>query len=327
MDLMASTFGKSQGNWLSSLIGGRKQQEASAEQDAANSASLEGADSGQLQSAPGESDLREATAAQADSGTVAAGAHEAFFTGEEQAGEGPAGSVEGEPAVPSGHPWQLSQHQGQASSESEAADTPSVPAAAFEPNVEQAPEEPGLGKDPALIEPAGVRVTPEPLLVEEPTRGRLSYGENEPDIAPAYAFLRGTVQRRAPEPPVIGTDPAELPGGEPVAASSRQQTSPPEFSAEDLSERLPAIVPNREALAEIPFLNPPPDFDKAAEGEERAEESEATARSVADPQTVDILVEKILEKLEPRLHDLLSKNLLKPLIENLVQNELQKKDR
>jgi CheY-like chemotaxis protein len=76
------------------------------------------------------------------------------------------------------------------------------------------------------------------------------------------------------------------------------------------SERIPtAPPPNREALADIPFLlppPPPPPFDSSA---------------------VDAVVQRVLEKLEPQLHDLLSKGVLKPLIENMLQQELHKNDK
>jgi CheY-like chemotaxis protein len=76
------------------------------------------------------------------------------------------------------------------------------------------------------------------------------------------------------------------------------------------SERIPtAPPPNREALADIPFLLPPP------------------APAPLDSGAIDAVVQRVLEKLEPQLHDLLSKGVLKPLIENLLQQELHKNDK
>jgi CheY-like chemotaxis protein len=78
----------------------------------------------------------------------------------------------------------------------------------------------------------------------------------------------------------------------------------------EYSERIPtAPPPNREALAGIPFLMPPP------------------AAAPLDSSAVDAVVQRVLEKLEPQLHDLLSKGVLKPLIENLLHQELDKKDK
>ena len=76
------------------------------------------------------------------------------------------------------------------------------------------------------------------------------------------------------------------------------------------SERIPtAPPPNREALADIPFLLPPP------------------APAPLDSGAIDAVVQRVLEKLEPQLHDLLSKGVLKPLIENLLQQELHKNEK
>lgn len=73
-------------------------------------------------------------------------------------------------------------------------------------------------------------------------------------------------------------------------------------------ERIPtSYPPNREALADIPFLQPPP--------------------PAPSKETVDAVVAKVLERLEPQLHDLLSKSVLKPLVENLLHSELEKKEK
>lgn len=163
------------------------------------------------------------------------------------------------------------------------------------------------GKDPELVEPPAVHVTPEPLLVEDEPSAPSQYGshaeEREPlhsfftppspappaDEAPALDFMRKA------EPPVAVVEP------ESIGPSERVPTGPP---------------PNREVLAEIPFLTPPPEF--------RAQVAEKAA---SDSGTVDAVVQKVLEKLEPQLHDLLSQGVLKPLVENLLQSELTKKDK
>jgi hypothetical protein len=78
----------------------------------------------------------------------------------------------------------------------------------------------------------------------------------------------------------------------------------------EYNERIPtAPPPNREALAGIPFLTPPP------------------AAAPMDSSAIDAVVQRVLEKLGPQLHDLLSKGVLKPLIEDLLHQELDKKDK
>jgi CheY-like chemotaxis protein len=94
----------------------------------------------------------------------------------------------------------------------------------------------------------------------------------------------------------------------PVAPSE----SPSVMNAAD--ERIPtALPPNPDALADIPFLVPPP----PGPGSKRA--------TPEDSPSVDAVVAKVLEKLEPQLLDLLSQGLLKPLVENLLHQELEKK--
>jgi CheY-like chemotaxis protein len=78
----------------------------------------------------------------------------------------------------------------------------------------------------------------------------------------------------------------------------------------EYNERIPtAPPPNREAIAGIPFLTPPP------------------AAAPLDSQAIDAVVQRVLERLGPQLNDLLSKGVLKPLIENLLQQELHKNDK
>lgn len=178
----------------------------------------------------------------------------------------------------------------------------SKPEESFETNSE--PELPIGYKDPELVEPPAVHVTPEPLLVEEESQAPSHYDVVEQqDVQPAHSFFpppSSSVEE--PEPVSHAVDAAPLSETEAALAEGNERipTGPP---------------PNREALSQIPFLTPPPDFH--AQGQEQA---------AADPGTVDAVVRKVLEKLEPRLHDLLSQGVLKPLVENLLQNEVAKKE-
>lgn len=148
-----------------------------------------------------------------------------------------------------------------------------------------------VSKDPALVEPPAVRVIPEPLLVDEDSEPVSSgYDKREEPTAPAFTF-------EVPRP-------------------GANETAEMNASAEE-PDRVPTMPPpNREVLAEIPFLTPPPEFLQAKAEEQKANGSD-----------VDAVVQKVLEKLEPQLHDLLSQGLLKPLVENILQNETAKKSR
>jgi CheY-like chemotaxis protein len=144
-------------------------------------------------------------------------------------------------------------------------------------------------KDPALVVPPSVHVTPEPLLVDDTPAPTASskYDKREEPIPPAFAFTE------APQ------------------AEAHIEPEP------EKDERIPTVPPpNREVLAEIPFLSPPKEFLAATAEENKNEDT-----------NVDDVVRKVLEKLEPQLHDLLSQGLLKPLVENIIQNDLAKKGR
>jgi hypothetical protein len=83
----------------------------------------------------------------------------------------------------------------------------------------------------------------------------------------------------------------------------------------DWTERIPTVPPpNREALADIPFLTPPPAFQSQSENS-------------VDTATVDAVVRKVLERLESQIHGILSQGALKPLVENLLEDELSKKEK
>jgi len=170
-------------------------------------------------------------------------------------------------------------------------------------------EPPFAFKDPDLVQPPAVHVTPEPLLMEDEPQSESQYGlPAKQDLQPLHSFF--VPESEAPEPatPVTAASeaafaeaPSAIFGPEPVPVNGLIPTAPP---------------PNREALAEIPFLTPPPDFH--APVHEQASPS---------PETVDAVVRKVLEKLEPQLHDLLSQGVLKPLVENLLQGEFAKKEK
>ena len=163
-------------------------------------------------------------------------------------------------------------------------------------------------RDPGLVESPAVHVTPEPLLVDdEESHGPSEYGTRKQETTALHSFFA----------PASGDPIVE----EPIAAesSAREEASVPSFenSFNDSDDRIPtAPPPNREALAGIPFLTPPPDF--------RANTPETAAMNQG---TVDEVVKRVLERLEPQIHDLLSSGVLKPLVENLLQSELAKKDK
>ncbi|MGA8224078.1 MAG: hypothetical protein WB780_20700, partial [Candidatus Acidiferrales bacterium] len=156
-------------------------------------------------------------------------------------------------------------------------------------------------RDPALEVPPAAHVTPEPLLVKDEPPRHSEYGKRFEQPAPMHSFMPPP-----PEEPMIEN--ASANGGSPFF-----EPAPPEPVFPGFGERIPtAPPPNREALAQIPFLTPPPpsmDSGKVDEGQ------------------VDAVVQRVLERLEPQLHEMLSKGLLKPLIENMLQAELTKKEK
>jgi CheY-like chemotaxis protein len=212
-------------------------------------------------------------------------------------------------------------------------------------------DEPTLAKEADLVEPPAVHVTPEPLLVDETPRGGSTYAAREQETAPLYSFLSAAPQNPA-APHTTEESAAERPADESFAEIP--STSVPEMAAGTITasaqaEELPLeanekkenraralefsslafdapvqtpSVPIREAVAHIPFLNPPPEFrqadlSSAAEGHEASES--------AGP-SVDAVVQKVLERLEPQIRELLSQNVLKPLVESLLKNDIEKKN-
>lgn len=159
--------------------------------------------------------------------------------------------------------------------------------------------------DPALIEPPAVRVVQEPLLVnDEAQLSSTKYGGRSEQPPPLHSFLVPAVQPPDAEQPVskapdLNAGHEVLPAHSPIEVSERIPTAPP---------------PSREALSEIPFLSPPPEFHQPS--------------AVAlNSDMVDAVVRKVLERLEPQLHELLSRDLLKPIVENILQNGDRKTDR
>jgi CheY-like chemotaxis protein len=148
--------------------------------------------------------------------------------------------------------------------------------------------------------------SPEPLLVDEE--------HSEPSLClpssePAQHILPASVEQQNRQPDAL------LEHLEPSVFEPAAQTS----AVDEFSERIPTLPPpNREALAGIPFLMPPPASP--------SHESIATEPEPNDAHTIDEVVRKVLEKLQPHLQELFSQG-VKPLVENLVHSELSKKDR
>jgi CheY-like chemotaxis protein len=176
---------------------------------------------------------------------------------------------------------------------------------------------PRSSREPDLEEPPAPRITPEPLLVDENARVATDYKRRVEETAPIHSFLPPAVESHLLDEPTVDSAPpaeeffahAEEPQrAEPEPEQVEAKSEPPVFS-----ERIPtAPPPNREALAEIPFLMAPASIHEPEK---------------VDNGTVDAVVAKVLERLEPQLHELLSKGLLKPLIENMLHDELTKKDK
>jgi CheY-like chemotaxis protein len=170
-------------------------------------------------------------------------------------------------------------------------------------------------RDPGLVSSPAVHVTPEPLLVDEDNS---SHGPSEYNSRPAQTQALHSFFSPASGDPVVEEQAADR------SSAAREEMSIPSFdppaseqSSDESSERIPTgPPPNREALASIPFLTPPPEF--------RANAPEPSALNSVE---TDEVVKQILERLQPQLHELLSQGVLKPMIENLLQKELSKKDK
>ncbi len=182
------------------------------------------------------------------------------------------------------------------------------------------PDVSGAQKDPELEEPAAARTMPEPLLVndrEEPSEpSRFSRTSEQP--SPLHSFFAPnsgdpSVSEALPEEDPTEQDPAMHDEFDSSVFATPEVVLPP---LPEASERIPtAPPPNREALADIPFLMPPP----PSPFEHMGDNHRAT-----DSASTDEVVARVLEKLGPQLHQLLSQS-VKPLVENLLQQELEKK--
>ena len=195
--------------------------------------------------------------------------------------------------------WELPAEEAVAQVSPEPAEN--VPAVSDPEVMPESPEAHASFREPDLVEPPAVHVTPEPLLVDEDEpQGPSDYGAQSPELTPLHAF----------QVPVSEVTVAQ-------ESAEEEEASAIASSENEFDERIPTgSPPNREALAEIPFLTPPPGFDPNAREE-----------TTPDPNAVDAAVQRVLDRLEPQLHDLLAQGLLKPLIENLLQQELAKKEK
>jgi CheY-like chemotaxis protein len=146
--------------------------------------------------------------------------------------------------------------------------------------------------------------SPEPLLVDEEHSEPSLY---LPAPEPAQHILPASVEQQNERPDAL------LEHLEPSVFEPASQSA----EVEEFSERIPTLPPpNREALAGIPFLMPPPESHEPVETQPQPNDSHA----------IDEVVRKVLEKLQPHLQELFSQG-VKPLVENLVHSELSKKDR
>jgi hypothetical protein len=153
-----------------------------------------------------------------------------------------------------------------------------------------------------------VRVTPEPLLVDDEPQAPSEYGSRAGEVPAEYSFFAPPSENAVERGPAEQETPAhDESGAETFGAWASER-----------NERIPTgPPPNREALAEIPFLSPPADFDR---------QSREVGATNSQAVNVDDLVRMVLEKLEPHLHELFSQGVLKPIVENILQNEFAKKE-
>jgi CheY-like chemotaxis protein len=173
-------------------------------------------------------------------------------------------------------------------------------------------------KDPALETPPAAHVTPEPLLVRDEQPAFSSYEDHHEHTAPLQSFpFPGEPEPTNGEPAADAVVASAEEAPAPIFAATSEESAAGESAHTDFSERIPTVPPpNREALADIPFLTP------SAAALEQVNSPQAPAAQA----NIDEVVQRVLERLEPQLHELLSKNLLKPLVENMLQAELAKKD-
>ncbi len=180
-------------------------------------------------------------------------------------------------------------------------------------------------KEPDLIEPPAVHVTPEPLLVTETHSDSPVYGARYEETRPAHSF-----QLPTPEDRTVAEQAVEHAAIESPSEQTTSQKDLPEervvphasleFPPALFDERMPTVPSHlREDLDEIPYLNPPPDFHEYADGHS------IINHFATDSLLVDAVVEKVLQRIEPQLRELLSQNVLKPLVEAILHDELERK--
>jgi CheY-like chemotaxis protein len=159
-----------------------------------------------------------------------------------------------------------------------------------------------------LVAPADAELSrAEPQDQAAPLAFEKLFGESQPSVVAEQSLP----QQEAPEPPQRFLPPAAEQFSDSAAEEAIARAEISSFESESastvFSERIPtAPPPNREALADIPFLIPP-------------------APPVIDSSTVDAVAQRVLEKLDPQLRNLLSKDGLKSLVENMLQQEIEKK--
>lgn len=154
----------------------------------------------------------------------------------------------------------------------------------------------------------------EEIRAEEARVEAIPAEQPEPEIAqPFLPVAEADYWNREPEPDVHE---------EPFAANVPGPLFDSAFASSDgydYDGRVPTLPPpNREALADIPFLMPPLPVSQT-----HGASSLATS---GDTAIVDEVVRKVLERLQPGLRELLAES-MKPLVENMLQEELHKKEK
>ncbi len=354
MDLMASSGKQPRSDWFTSTFGSRSHSgnQGSPMDSAASSPAAV------AQETPAEAESATETPAAPGQQTAPSAGEESFFAEEEEA----SGSILDTAAAPEP---EAAAEQAEAHAAAEIEEGPSFDGPAIEAHfseseaaeehlagpvgeetftareeavkvslepaelLSEADDEPVLAKDPNLVEPPAVHVTPEPLLIDESPNESLTYAAREQETAPLYSFLSAKPQAS----PEAADEPAAAAGDENdnhkeefslKAEENRDETSRLEFSSLEFDTPVHATpIPAREALAHIPFLNPPPDFRQGDFDSDNRQNREAEPAAAVP---VDVIVQKVLERLEPQIRELLSQNVLKPLVENLLKQEIEKKN-
>jgi CheY-like chemotaxis protein len=319
MDLMASPAEPQSSNWFSSTLRAHSQERLS---DAEGREELTGQEPPVIPARDEENSVANASAENEIPGQAKAfpSEEEPFFADEPEPSE-PSARIDAasdEAAAATGDEFPIEPHGPEAFLQAQLR----VPPEDDAPFEAEQYDEPRLDKEPQLVEPPAVRGKPDPLLVDEPPRGFLPYETRGHELAPTYDFLTPPAEHA--EEPISKSEASEPEaGGESsLHAADESRDTSMEFSTAEFDERVPTVAPpNRQALAEIPSLNPPPGFREGSE-------EKGNASSVAkDSATVDAVVERLVEKLEPQIRELLSQNVLRPLVEGLLQKDFEKNHR